>query len=236
MNNSKIIVETNHPIAVDSLDHLYPFGTAVDNATNPKFNKKLYELFKKLNRPLRILDLGCAGGGFVKDCLNDNHFAIGIEGSDYSKIRKRAEWAHLTDINLFTADITKEFKIKQINNDKENLILFDVITLWEVFEHLAKKDLEMVCKNIKNHLKPAGLVLASISPYECDTIPFHQTVEEEDWWINFFKTQKLYYIKDYEDHFEYEYIRSVLQGDLLSFNLILSQKNSINKNHFLSTI
>ena len=46
MNSSKIVVETNHPIAIDSTDHIYPFGTAVDNSTNPKFNNKLYDLFK----------------------------------------------------------------------------------------------------------------------------------------------------------------------------------------------
>ena len=34
--------------------------------------------------PLRVLDIGCAGGGFVRSLIDDGHFAVGLEGSDLS--------------------------------------------------------------------------------------------------------------------------------------------------------
>ena len=57
-----------------------------------------------------LLDIGCSGGGFVRDLLDDGHIAIGLEGSDYSKKSRRAEWAIIPDF-LFTADVTGDVDI-----------------------------------------------------------------------------------------------------------------------------
>jgi len=38
------------------------------------------------------MDIRCSGGGLVLDGILKGHFAIGLEGSDYSKKRQRAEW------------------------------------------------------------------------------------------------------------------------------------------------
>src|SRR5260370_25019806 len=84
-------------VAFDSPDHLMPIGTALDNSRNWLFNAKMNRLVAA--RPLNILDIGCSGGGFVKSCLDQGHFAVGIEGSDYNKRGQRPEWttipAHL---------------------------------------------------------------------------------------------------------------------------------------------
>src|ERR1700730_780574 len=62
------LLETETPIATTSADHQWPRGTAFNSSSNRKFNLKLYHLFAY--RPdLRVLDLGCAGGGFVKSIL-----------------------------------------------------------------------------------------------------------------------------------------------------------------------
>src|SRR3990167_2627697 len=100
-------VETDYPVALDSPDHLEPWGTKQDNSVNKRFNKKLIKLF---GHTPNVLDLGCAGGGFVRSIIKQGGLAVGIEGSDYSKKIKRAEWAKIPD-NLFTADITKPFKL-----------------------------------------------------------------------------------------------------------------------------
>src|SRR4051812_40605701 len=105
-----IVVKTSKPIAYDSPDHITPVGSARDNHLNHEFNRKLYQVFP-IDR-VRVLDLGCAGGGFVKSILAAGGFAIGIEGSDYSKVRKRAEWATIPD-SLFTADMTEPFEVEE---------------------------------------------------------------------------------------------------------------------------
>ncbi len=131
---SKFILYTNRPVAVDSPDHLFPYGVKQDNSRNPLFNKKLYALLGR--KPLHILDFGCAGGGFVKDCLDDGHIAIGLEGSDYCKRTGRAEWSTIPD-HLFTCDITAPFFLKAVNDlGEETDVKFDVITAWEFMEHI----------------------------------------------------------------------------------------------------
>jgi len=112
------ILETNYPdgislhceakrlVAYESLDHIYPWGTKQDNSKNLSFNNALYELIPI--KELSVLDIGCSGGGFVKTLLDAGVLAVGIEGSDYSKIRGRAEWATIPG-HLFTADVTAPF-------------------------------------------------------------------------------------------------------------------------------
>src|SRR5262249_488147 len=103
--NSPMRLETSKPVAYDSPDHLGPVGTANDNTTNPRFNRKLFAYLPDV----RLLDIGCAGGGLVKSIIDDGGFAVGIEGSDYSKQRRRAEWATIPD-RLFTADAAGAFR------------------------------------------------------------------------------------------------------------------------------
>ena len=74
-----ITIETAKPVAVDSLDHTNPLGTMQDNSTNPAFVGKLGKLIT--DRQVRVLDLGCAGGAFVRSVLDEGGFGIGIEGS-----------------------------------------------------------------------------------------------------------------------------------------------------------
>lgn len=58
-----VCVETDYPVALDSPDHIIPWGTARDNSSNLRFNSKLYRLFDFTNRYPKVLDLGCSGGG-----------------------------------------------------------------------------------------------------------------------------------------------------------------------------
>jgi SAM-dependent methyltransferase len=218
-------IETSAPIAYDSPDHLQPWGTARDSSTNIRFNRKLYPIFHFLKRPLRILDIGCSGGGFVRSCLNDGCIAVGVEGSDYSKRMLRAEWAYLADRFLFTADITKPFTIKSLYDDGvTSSLIFDVITSWDVLEHITIEDLPEVIKNIKNHLAPSGLCVFSISMDEeiIDGVRLHQTVETRDWWINLFSQHGLHHLEGFEEWFGGQYVRGKKYGAPGSFHLVLS--------------
>lgn len=212
-------VQTKYPIAFDSPDHIYPHGTARDNFKNLRFNSKLFNLFRFPEKQLRIMDLGCSGGGFVKSCLDSGCFAVGIEGSDYSKKRSRAEWITLADKYLFTADISKEFKVLSEGKQQK----FDVITAWEVMEHIPTDRLPTVCQNLHNHLDDNGLIIFCISPNEevINGHTLHQTVKPKEWWIEEFAKYKLYHVEEFSSYFNNQYIRGPGQTAPGSFHLHL---------------
>jgi 2-polyprenyl-3-methyl-5-hydroxy-6-metoxy-1,4-benzoquinol methylase len=152
-----ISVITKHTIAYDSPDHLLPWGTMRDNTTSPEFIEEMENNFPKLK--LNVMDLGCSGGQLAVDFHNRGHLAVGLEGSDYSIKHQRANWPEWYNKVLFTCDVAKEY---QVNNNNEP-ILFDLITAWEVVEHIAPGDLQMFFNQVAKHLAPDGIFLASIS-------------------------------------------------------------------------
>jgi len=178
-------VQTKYPVAFESPDHIAPKGTAANNSTNKKFilhmDQKLHREFG--NSTLRCLDLGCSGGQMVKDFLDLAWLAAGLEGSDYSLKRRRANWARLANINLFTCDITKPFQMTMNGNP----VKFHLITAWEVMEHIATPDLDALFTNIRNHLEDGGYFIASTTctPDIHEGIELHQTKWENHEWRAF---------------------------------------------------
>ena len=183
-NNIKLI--TKHPIAYESLDHLYPHGTIRDNTRYPRFVEKCEEVLG-CNAELSFLDLGCSGGGMVLEAALRGHTSIGLEGSDSSKKEQRAEWRLLGD-RLQTCDITKPFRLIEQDGTVKK---FDIITAWEVMEHIQENDLPQMLENIKRHLSDRGYFIASIANWE-DIDPdaginWHVTLHEFDWWVEQFE-------------------------------------------------
>lgn len=215
----KIAIKCEKNVAFDSPDHLSPWGTMRDNSKNKKFNDKLYRLYG-YGRQLKILDIGCSGGGFVKNCIDDGHIAVGLEGSDFSKKLRRAEWRIIPE-NLFTCDITKNFDIFL---DRKRL-LFDVITAWEVMEHIKREDLAKTLENIKRHMNENVLLIMSIS-YQKDNfngVELHQTREKKEWWVKKFREFGFIARPDYEKYFNNQFVRGPLQDfNPRCFNLIVS--------------
>ena len=179
-----IEVITNHPVAYESPDHLHPHGTANDNSTNKNFVKEIKEYFN--NKPFNFLDLGCSGGQLVVDIskLDPDVVAVGLEGSDYSVKHNRGHWQNSYNSNLFTCDITHPFEVK-ING---NLGKFNLITAWEVLEHIPPHLLDSVFKNIYNHLADDGIFAASInmSSDKPKGVELHLTREKPPFWEKVF--------------------------------------------------
>jgi SAM-dependent methyltransferase len=213
-----------------------------DDSRNARFNAKLYSLLGE-RRSLRVMDLGCAGGGFVKDLVNDGHDAIGLEGSDYStkwdgpggteqeratrKPGRRAEWATIPD-RLFTCDITRRFEVLsgEMNHpDGEyfygGAATFDVITAWEVMEHLPEERLPTLVDNVLRHLKPEGLWIMSVSSQSGG--PHHQTVKSREWWVTLFERHGLANDQEKVHYFGDDWIRGPNQNAPQSFHLILKR-------------
>jgi predicted TPR repeat methyltransferase len=186
-----MIVLTDFSVAYSSHDHIEPKGTANDNTHCLPFVERAEELAG--DQKIVMADLGCAGGGLVKDFLDRGHRAVGIEGSDFSQKNQRAEWATIPD-SLFTADITKPFVI--INNDGSHA-LCDLITSWDVLEHIHREDLGVLICNIRNNLKMGGLFVCSIATFPDGD--WHVTLEPEEWWVERFEK---YGLRKIESPFE----------------------------------
>jgi hypothetical protein len=217
-----LCIETNKPVAYDSPDHIQPHGTAVDNTTKPRFNEKLFRFIPASE--VRHLDIGCSGGGLVKSVLDGGGFSVGIEGSDYSRKTKRAEWATIAD-HLFTADATEPFRLSEQRSDgtKEPL-LFNVITAWEFFEHIAAHSLPGVTANIVRHLAPNGFVLASIATYPdiVNGVALHQTIHQKPWWIKTFYQLDLEHQPTLERYFHFDMVNGQPNGP--SFTIALTRR------------
>ena len=178
--NPNLTVETDFPVAYDSSDHLYPDGTINDNTRHPRFCLACENFFQ---RKLSYLDIGCSGGGMVLDFLLKGHLGIGIEGSDISLKGNRAEWRLLPDC-LFTADVTKPFKV--LENDSAQTKRFDVISAWEMLEHIHEEDLEQLFKNVSGHLAEGGIFVGSIgtnTAFDKTGHHLHMSVQEPEWWM-----------------------------------------------------
>jgi SAM-dependent methyltransferase len=173
---------TQHPVAVSSNDTKFPRGCKTDNSIAPRFNHQLYRLFSDRPR-LRVLDLGCAGGGFVRSLIDDGHFAVGLEGSDFPLLNQTGEWSTIPK-HLFTCDITKQFHL--CDDETGEPLRFDAITAWELMEHIPEDSLGCLLENLDRHLAPDGLLLFSIATFldwdhQTGTI-WHVTVKPREWW------------------------------------------------------
>ncbi len=177
----KLIVKTDHPIATYSADHIDPAGTMQDNTHHERFVLACEALYP--GRRLYHLDLGCAGGGLVFDFISRGHISYGLDGSDYSQIIKRAEWATIPD-NLFTADITEPFRFELNSLVASGYQRFDIITAWEVLEHISEKRLLSLLRNLRANLVPGGLFAASVALFVSGH--WHITLKPREWWEELF--------------------------------------------------
>ena len=222
----KIVVKTEREVAYESPDHLTPWGTKQDSSRNHRFNDKLYKLYPR-QQQLKVLDMGCSGGGFVKDCIDDGCFAIGLEGSDYSKRHRRAEWRAIPEC-LFTCDVTGEFEVLTGTSEMLQPLRFDVVTCWEMIEHIAEPDISKVAANVKKHLVPGGIWIMSVSPNEeiIHGVRLHQTVNPKSWWIGKFAELGFEHSEPHVHYFNTQFVRGPKYSGPGSFHLILTLDKS----------
>lgn len=171
---------------------------------------------------ITLLDIGCSGGVFVRQMLDDGHIAVGLEGSDYSKMLHRGAWGIIPNM-LFTCDVTKPFRLYL--NGKQ--MLFDVVTAWEFMEHIKKKDLSQVIRNITKHMALDGLWIMSItnSPSIFNGVDLHNTQEPKDWWIRRFEESGLIYVDKYVRYFNTQFVRGKYETSE-NFHLVVCKNPS----------
>jgi len=214
-----IKLNTNHPIAYESPDHLYPWGTKQDNSTNPNFVREIGNLFES---SFNFLDLGCSGGQLVIDMknLHQDNIAIGLEGSDYNVKHQRSNWPEYYNQNLFTCDITEPFSVTSNGQD----VKFDIITAWEVLEHIAPEQLDGLFQNVYNNLSDSGIFAGSINmgSDKPNGVELHLTRETPPFWEKVFERNGLEMVgdgeydpknKQYAHHYMFEHrVRGRMNG------------------------
>jgi len=217
-----IKLKTDNPIAYESPDHLMPWGTMRDNSTNSNFIEEIQDFFK-LNYDLdkiKFMDLGCSGGQLVVDFHNKGNLAVGLEGSDYSVKHQRANWPEYHDKILFTCDVTKPYELYK----DDQKILFNLITAWEVIEHIHPDDLKMFFQYINDNLEENGIFVGSISTND-DVINgyvLHQSVFSEiKWYEKFPEVLENTSLKLYAYPF-----KEVVRGDYGSFHVLLRKESN----------
>ena len=185
--SKEVSLETDYPIAYESNDTISPHGTIRDNTRYPRFVFRCEQIFAQKEH-LNFLDLGCSGGGMVLEALLRGHYALGLEGCDESLRQQRAEWRLIPE-HLKTCDISKPFSVKEKNTNTP--VLFDVVTAWEVLEHIAETDLPQLIKNIYHAMEMGGIFVATVAA-KTDIDPvtgrdWHQTIKPFVWWKALFE-------------------------------------------------
>ena len=172
-----IRVITNYRVALDSNDHIYPEATMKDDTPDSGFLDEVEKVFG--GECIAIMDLGCAGGRFIAQVHERGHRAAGLEGSDYSLVNARASWPEYGGKVLFNCDISRPFTVMENGNP----VLFDVVTAWEFWEHIPQERLVCAIDNIWAHMKPGGLLCATINLM---TGLHHRTCKSVEWWLEMF--------------------------------------------------
>ena len=178
-------LETEHPVALHSDDHKHPYGTAQDNTRSHRFVTKCAALYPD---GLSMADLGCAGGGLVLDFLLSGYRAIGLEGSDYSLRTGRAAWRLVPD-HLRTCDVARPFTIRDGAGGEPSR--FQLLTAWEVLEHIKEGELPQLFQNVHAHLAEDGTFAGSINCLADEDkgtgAQYHVTIRDHGWWLATFE-------------------------------------------------
>lgn len=186
-------IYTEHPIAVDSNDHLIPHGTVRDRSDATKFCE-----FVRYNWPEKqtLLDLGTANGTVVTSAVYQGFDAYGIEGSDAPRLRQAEiagePWNNYYNVRLFHADLRYPFTLSNDDTlDSTRIpyrcpVAFDIITAWDVLEHMTEETIDTVMENIRKHSKTGTFVMATIQFDAKNNQLYHHLLKPRGWWINKF--------------------------------------------------
>jgi len=187
-----IYFKSENKLPLYSKDYTEPKGAAHDNNGSSYFTEAIERTFK--GKQIYYLDLGCAGGQLVKEMLEKRHFAFGIEGSPIQKETKSNNWPIIPN-NLFVSDITEKFRFYTYDEDGQSTkILFDVISAWDVLEHIPEERLPGLIENLRKNLKPDGFFICGIADFADEG--YHVTLQSKEWWINLFEKLKMKLVED----------------------------------------
>jgi SAM-dependent methyltransferase len=131
-------------------DEYYPTQTFSDtyfrNHVHPVQREKLDHILSYC-RAGRLLDVGCGVGFFVREASDAGFHAEGIEWSERAVEAGKQQWNLVLAAGSFLAH---DFGAEQ----------FDVVTLWQVLEHLENPALAL--KKVRSLVRKGGIVVIAV--------------------------------------------------------------------------
>jgi len=125
----------------------------LNEASNSHFGNHLIGI-DNIKSSDSVLDLGCGRGDFLSLARGARPMAS-LTGVDFHIPDPILDAMKQLNINGFSSDI-----VDWVKNQKESAA-FDIITMWEVIEHLKINDLKSLLHSIKKLLKPDGKLIFS---------------------------------------------------------------------------
>jgi|ERR687898_128654 ubiquinone/menaquinone biosynthesis C-methylase UbiE len=111
-----------------------------------KKHMMMYLKFLRKRSSLKMLDVGCGEGSYVRDAIEEGIDAYGIDISTHALENALAEVKDRTSYGSIT---------KIPFGDEE----FDVMTAFDVIEHIHPKDTSKMVQEIRRVLKPNGIII-----------------------------------------------------------------------------
>lgn len=193
------------------------------------YHKKFLKLYKTISPKTSVLDIGCGRGELLNELQKRGCDCWGVDFNE-SVIDVAKNYFNLK--NVFVANINNFFDNNTINFPK-----FDIITSFEVIEHLD--DPSFFIKGIVKMLEPNGLIIVSapsrerlfVDSYDWDFPPHHLSRWNEKAFVNFFHKNGLKIISiHYTDSFFHlkELFFKKTQFGLMK--KVATEKNDMNKN------
>jgi len=139
------------------------------NRLGSYFQKTAKHIVNKFS-PSSVLDVGCAKGFLVKALVELGVDAYGVDPSEYA-------------FNEVPADIKGRTVIgaAQQLHDEDNS--FDLVTCFDVLEHIPEKDVPQVLSEMLRVSKQWLIIRVATKELPNDVDANHATIREKDWWI-----------------------------------------------------
>lgn len=125
--------------------------------------------------PSTLLDVGCAKGFLVFSLRNIGIKAIGIDASEYAISSAPEE----------VKDFIAHGLVEDLETCREGQ--FDIVTAFDVLEHLDEKDVPQACKNLLFAADKYIIVCVPTRKVEGDLDVTHKTIKSREWWEEQFR-------------------------------------------------
>lgn len=134
----------------------------------PEFQKTAKHIMEKFN-PEKSLDVGCSKGFMVKSLTDLGVDAYGIDPSQYA-------------IENGCPEIISKLQIGLAQNIDFPDNSFDVVTCFDVLEHIPLRDALKVCKELIRVSREWVIVRMVTEEVPGDMDSSHETIRPADWW------------------------------------------------------